>query len=147
MGIRPVNRGVVKRNEAVPEPAPSSLPIRYRTDYIRHASPRPRGVPDSRPCSEPPMPCRKGNRGGNALLCFVLGFVASCVCGGRIACFFWGGPKVRVMTWHLKNPVPPKAWGSGGEAPGSTTFFNIDIHINIDCQFGISNPNRSWIIK
>jgi len=46
------------------------------------------------------------------------------------------------MTWHLKkNPVPPKAWGSGGEAPGSTTTFNIDmhmhIHLNIDCQFGI----------
>jgi hypothetical protein len=42
---------------------------------------------------------------------------------------------------HEKNPVPPKAWGSGGEAPGSTTTFNIDmhvdIHLNIDCQFGI----------
>ena len=27
-----------------------------------------------------------------------------------------------VMTWHLKNPVSPKAWGSGGEAPGWVPF-------------------------
>ena len=32
-----------------PDPVPSSAPIRYRTDYIRHASLRPRGVPDSPP--------------------------------------------------------------------------------------------------
>ena len=60
--------------------------------------------------------------------------------GGYVTRFL-GGSLV-VMTWHMKkNPVPPKAWGSGGEAPGSTTVFDVDmhvdIHINIDCRFGI----------
>ena len=86
MGIRPVNRGVVKDNEYYTSllmregptdghPAREPEPIRRRTDYIRHASLRPRGVPDSPPCSEPPMPCRKGTAGGNASLCFWVGFV------------------------------------------------------------------------
>jgi hypothetical protein len=50
---------------------------------------------------------------------------------------FLGGSKVRMMTWHLKNPVPPKAWGFGGKAPARSPSFNIDmhvdIHLNIDC--------------
>jgi hypothetical protein len=45
---------------------------------------------------------------------------------------------------RVKNPVPPKAWGFGAKPPRgamSITIFNIDmyvdIHLNIDCQFGI----------
>jgi hypothetical protein len=72
-----------------------------------------------------------------------------CAPGGYVTRFL-GGSKVRVMTWHLKNPVPPKAWGFGGEAPAWNPSFNIDmhvdIHLNIDCQFGFSNLESTIII-
>ena len=32
------------------------------------------------------------------------------------------------MTWNLKNPVAPKAWGSGGKAPAGSASFNITRH-------------------
>jgi hypothetical protein len=39
------------------------------------------------------------------------------------------------MLGGLQNePVPPKAWGSGGEAPGLDIIVNIDIDIDIDIQ-------------
>jgi hypothetical protein len=41
------------------------------------------------------------------------------------------GDSLVVMTWHLKNPVPPKAWGFGGKAPVGSASFNIDMHVDI----------------
>ena len=32
------------------------------------------------------------------------------------------------MTWNLKNPVAPKAWGFGGKAPAGSASFNITRH-------------------
>jgi len=46
---------------------------------------------------------------------------------------FAGACKMNVMTWHLKNPVPPKAWGFGGKAPMWRTYAYID------CEFEISD--------
>jgi hypothetical protein len=68
--------------------------------------------------------------------CFVFGWglCDSRAPGGRIASFFGGFQS----EGHLKNPVPPKAWGFGGKAPAGSASFNIDmhvdIHLNIDCQ-------------
>jgi hypothetical protein len=42
-----------------------------------------------------------------------------------------GGCKMRIVLVHEKNPVPPKAWGSGGEAPGLLTLILIFISIFI----------------
>ena len=72
-----------------PDSASSFLPIRYRTDYIRRASPRPRGVPDSPPCSGSPMPCKNWIPGEYALL--YVGLIVNVIVGGRIACFLGSG--------------------------------------------------------
>ena len=50
------------------------------------------------------------------------------------------------MTWHLKNPVAPKAWGFGGKAPMWSASFNIDMHVDIDCWFGIWNLNWTLML-
>jgi hypothetical protein len=80
------------------------------------------------------MPCRKGTAGGNALLCFWVGFVASRALGGRIASFF-GGIQSEDDDVASEKSGPAEGVGVWGRSPHVepmlTTVFNIDMHVDI----------------
>ena len=91
------------------------------------------------------MSCRKGTRGGNALLCFVLGFVVSCVCGGRIACFF-GGIQSESDDVASEKSGPAEGVGSCcvlGRQPSSILIFTSILIANLESEIridpGLSN--------
>ena len=90
----------------------------------------------------------EGDCGWKRIALFLGGVCVTRVPLGGASHLFLGGSKVRVMTWHLKNPVPPKAWGFGGKAPMWSPSFNIDmhvdIHLNIDCQLSFDLICRTY---
>ena len=131
MGIRPVNRGPF-----------GGEPIIFDTLLFVREACQIRRLEVSRPCL-----AERGLRVETHCFVFGWGLCDSRAPGGYVTRFL-GGSKVRVMTWHLKNPVPPKAWGFGGKAPARSPSFNIDmyvdIHLNIDCQLSFDLSCRTY---
>ena len=88
----------------------------------------------SRPCL-----AERGLRVETHRFVFGYGLCDSRAPGGYVTRFL-GGSLV-VMTWHMKKSGPAEGVGVWGQSPraepGSTTFFDIDmhvdIHLNIDC--------------